>query len=73
MGLVVLFVLTDFLFVAEDDLADGDRGEHRAPRAVGRVVTRRVLTCVAGGVAEVVGNPACLENVIVSGFGCELR
>ena len=42
-------VLTGLLFVAEDDLADGHCGERGAPRAVRRVVPRRVLASVAAG------------------------
>ena len=48
MAVVILFVLTGLFLVAEDDLADGDGGERGAPRAVGGVVPRRVLACVAG-------------------------
>ena len=62
MALVILLVLTGLLFVAEDDLADGHCGERGAPRAVRRVVPRRVLASVARDVAEVVGLPARLED-----------
>jgi hypothetical protein len=65
MAFVILLVLTGLLFVAEDDLADGHGGERGAPRAVRRVVPRRVLANIAprsardvGVVAEVVGLPA---------------
>ena len=57
MAIVVLFVLTGLLLVAEDDLADGDGCERAAPRAVGGVVPRRVLARVAREVTEVVGLP----------------
>ena len=53
MAIVVLFVLTGLLLVAEDDLTDGDGCERAAPRAVGGVVPRRVLTRVAREVTEV--------------------
>ena len=72
MAIVVLllFVLTGLLLVAEDDLADGDGCERAAPRAVGGVVPRRVLARVAREVTEVVGLPARLENgVLVGGPG----
>ena len=65
MALVILLVLTGLLFVAEDDLADGHGGERGAPRAVRRVVPRRVLASVARDVAEVVGLPARLEDDVV--------
>jgi hypothetical protein len=73
MAIVVLFVLTGLLLVAEDDLTDGDGCERAAPRAVGGVVPRRVLTRVAREVTEVVGPrvglPARLENGVVGGPG----
>ena len=70
LAIVVLFVLTGLLLVAEDDLADGDGCERAAPRAVGGVMPRRVLARVAREVTEVVGLPARLENgVLVGGPG----
>jgi hypothetical protein len=69
IAIVVLLVLTGFLLVAEDDLADGDGRERAAPRAVGGVVPRRVLARVAREVAEVVRRPARRENGVVGGPG----